>query len=282
MLPGLVLFLNMRTIALNLLPVRFSGASGYSWRSCVPAARSWRCSFFLRTIRLLVPLQSEALVERFAVQLKEDLELVTSFAQNTQSYHHLRRTCLGLRVTRGSLGSRVAQSGAVWQFSPSGPEKVVLGGFSTRLAWSYPWWWSLGLSSICSPTLLSVRLLPSMHWHFTVLKSSHPSRKWPTSSWPLMLKSVGPAPSLISTIYSWPTHSTDTVLASGWWRLTLIWARGCFSPWPGATELCGHPASVLIFLPAKEKERQLDPALRLGRSRALGECTSRYFSVQLR
>lgn len=193
MLPGLVLFLNMRTIALNLLPVRFSEASGYSWRSCVPAARSWRCSFFLRTIRLLEPLQSEALVERFAVQLKEDLELVTSFAQNTQSYHHLRRTCLGLRVTRGSLGSRVAQSGAVWQFSPSGPENVVLGGFSTRLALSYPWWWSLGLSSICSPTLLSVCLLPSMYWYFTVLKSSraatHPENDphrlglWCSSLW---------------------------------------------------------------------------------------------------
>lgn len=58
-----------------------------------------------RTIRLLVPLQSEALVEGFAVQLREALELVTSFAQNTRSYH-LRRTCLGLRVTPGSLGSR--------------------------------------------------------------------------------------------------------------------------------------------------------------------------------
>lgn len=95
----------MRTIALNLLSVGFSGACGYSRRSCVPAAHSWRCSFFLGTIRLLVPLQSEALVEGFAVQLREALELVTSFAQNTRSYH-LRRTCLGLRVTPGSLGSR--------------------------------------------------------------------------------------------------------------------------------------------------------------------------------
>lgn len=103
----------------NLLPVRFSGACGYSRRSCVPAAHSWRCSFFLRTIRLLVPLQSEALVERFAAQLKEDLELVTSFAQNTQSYHHLRRTCLGLRVTPGSLGSREwLKVGLFEQFSP--------------------------------------------------------------------------------------------------------------------------------------------------------------------